>query len=273
MSHARRLAGRAAALVCGVLAAAAVSAVWAAPESSPAWTNLTAAQRQALSPLQRDWSSLDANRKQKWLQVAERFPNLPHEERQRVQERMAEWARMTPAERASARLQFQQARQVPAAERQAQWQAYQALPADERAALAQAQQARKAARPAAPSAGATGATGAAGPTASPASVQTGKATATAAGPQQLPQLAGKRNIVLATPVPPAARTASPTVMQARPGATTTTMSTRAAPPAHHQHGLPKVVATPNFVDRTTMLPKRGPQGAAMRSAVQADDSE
>jgi hypothetical protein len=70
MSHARRLAGRAAALVCGVLAAAAVSAVWAAPESSPAWTNLTAAQRQALSPLQRDWSSLDANRKQKWLQGA-----------------------------------------------------------------------------------------------------------------------------------------------------------------------------------------------------------
>ena len=61
---------------------------------------------------------------------------MPPEERQRIQERMTEWARMTPDERGRARLQFQEARQISPQERQARWDAYLALPADERRALA-----------------------------------------------------------------------------------------------------------------------------------------
>jgi hypothetical protein len=54
-------------------------------------------------------------------------------------------------------------------------------------------------------------------------------------------------------------------VQAKPGATTTLMSQRALPPAHHQPGLPKIAATEGFVDHSTLLPQRGPQGAAVRA--------
>ena len=57
------------------------------------------------------------------------------------------------------------------------------------------------------------------------------------------------------------------MQQARPGATTTPMTTRAAPPLHQQAGLPKIAATPTFVNPATLLPKRGPQGAAVRSVA------
>ena len=51
-------------------------------------------------------------------------------------------------------------------------------------------------------------------------------------------------------------------MQAKPGATTTPLSARPSPPLHQQAGLPKVAATPGFVDSKTLLPQRGAQGAA-----------
>jgi hypothetical protein len=42
-----------------------------------------------------------------------------------------------------------------------------------------------------------------------------------------------------------------------------------APPVHQQTGLPKIAATPEFVNKATLLPQRGPQGAAARSAAAA----
>ena len=63
---------------------------------------------------------------------------------------------------------------------------------------------------------------------------------------------------------------APTVVQAQPGATTTLISKRPAPPAHQQTGLPKIAATPGFVDKSTLLPQRGPQGAATRSAAASE---
>jgi Protein of unknown function (DUF3106) len=188
------------------LALALAGAAWGAGQGTN-WASLTPAQRQVLSPLQRDWSSIDANQREKWVEVAARFPTMPAEERQRLQARMAEWVSMTPAQRATARLQFQEVKRLPAEERQERWKAYQALSPEERGQLAQR------AKPAARS-----------------------------------------------------RVVAPTVVQARPGATTTTMTTRAAPPLHHQAGLPKIAATPGFVDPETLLPQRGPQGAAVRSA-------
>jgi hypothetical protein len=58
----------------------------------------------------------------------------------------------------------------------------------------------------------------------------------------------------------------PTVTRAGPGATTTLMSKRPLPPSHQQTGLPKIAATPEFVNKATLQPKRGPQAAATRSA-------
>jgi len=157
-----------------------------------------------------------------------------------VQDRMAEWARLTPAERSRARLQFQETKQVPASERQAKWQAYQALPEDQRQALALS--AKKPAR-------------------------SGPAASAAASTEPS---AGKRNLVQ-TAAPAATRAVTPTAQQAKPGATTTTMTARPQPPAHQQAGLPKIAATPGFVDPSTLLPRRGPQGAAVRAAAASSE--
>lgn len=213
-----------------------------AEDRSPSWNSLTPAQKQVLAPLQRDWASIEPNRRQKWLEVAARYPQMPADERARLQARMAEWARMTPAQRAAARQQFQEVRRVPDEERQARWQAYQSLTPEERSRLAQS--AKPAAR------------------ATTAEAQARAASQTdAAG-------SSKRNIVRA-PGPVAPRVVNAGVQQARPGATTTPLSTRAAPPLHHQTGLPKIAATAGFVDPQTLLPQKGPQGAAVRSAAPA----
>jgi hypothetical protein len=157
-----------------------------------------------------------------------------------MQARMSEWARMTPQDRAQARLNFQQAKQLPNQDRQDQWQAYQALPESERKALAD----RAAAK---------------------------AHEGSAKGP---PELSTKRNIVAnpslsATPVKPVA----PTVVQAAPGATTTLVTRQPAPPAHQQAGMPKIAATPGFVDRNTLLPQRGTQSAGVRSSASAPTSK
>jgi hypothetical protein len=40
-------------------------------------------------------------------------------------------------------------------------------------------------------------------------------------------------------------------------------------PAHQHAGMPKIAATPGFVDGNTLLPKRGPQVAGVRPAGSA----
>ncbi len=205
----------------------------------PPWSSLSRAQQQALTPLQREWPNIDATRKAKWLDVAARFPSMPAAERERVQERMADWSRLTPAERGAARLQFQQSRQFAAEDRQARWEAYRALPEEERVELA------RRSRPAAKA---------------PAPVNGDVKSATAA----------KRNLVPPTTAAAATpKQVSPTAVQVKPGATTTLMSQPARAPAHQQSGLPKIAATEGFVDPKTLLPKRGPQGAAVRSTAAA----
>lgn len=216
------------------------------PESGPRWSELTAAQRNALKPLERDWASIPPDPKQKWLDIAARMPRMPAAERDRVQARMTEWARLSPQQRGQTRMAFQEAKQVAPQNRQAQWEAYQALTPEQKRQL----QSRAVPLPAA------------------------AASRSAATQRQerseKPQT--KSNIVpnpafAARPTPVA-----PTVVQAQPGATTTLMSKRPSPPAHQQTGLPKIAATPEFVDRTTLLPRRGPQAAATRSAASAPAS-
>lgn len=244
-----RLPLQACAALAMVLALAAP--VTAQPQPAPAkrppiestgqsWSSLSSQQRAALAPLQNDWASIDGLRKAKWLDIAARYPKLPPSEQERLQARMTEWARMTPGERARARLNYQEAKQLPNQDRQDQWQAYQSLPEDERKALASRDK------------------GFAQP----------KATQSGAKPP--PELAVKRNIV---PDPSHSggptRPVAPTVVQASPGATTTLVTRQPTPPAHQQAGMPKIAATPGFVDRNTLLPKRGPQVAGVRSAASA----
>jgi hypothetical protein len=225
------------------------AAALAGTEMGQPWASLSPSQQQALAPLQRDWSGLNANRKQKWLMVAARFPSLPPAERTRVQQRMTEWARLSQPERDKARLGFTETRKVTPEERQAKWQAYQALPEAERQSLAAKSQPHG--KPALPMANRSSAINAGNPgqvAPAPVAVMT------------------KRNLVQAPPTD-RVKPVAPLVVQANPGATTSNISARPQRPSHNQAGLPKIAATPGYVDAATLLPKRGAQGAAALSAA------
>jgi hypothetical protein len=226
--------------VCASILAVAIcaaGAAWAA-EYGPTWTSLTPAQQAALAPLRSEWAGIDEARKEKWLAVANRFPKMTPAERDRIQARMTDWVRKTPEERGRARLQFQEARTLSAEDRQARWQAYQSLPPEQREALA-----RRSA-PAAPGREARAA-------------------------QRAPS-GEKSNVVKVVPQTAApTKPVAPTIVQARPGATTSSLSKQASPPVPSQHGLPKITATQGFVDPSTMLPRRGPQAAAVAQSPAA----
>jgi hypothetical protein len=249
----------AAAVLGGALAAPAPVAAPASqarpavkPEAGgPRWNDLSPAQRQVLAPLAGDWNSIDDRGKERWLGVAGRFHKLPPEEQQRATQRMVEWSHMTPQQRTQARLNFQETRDVPKAERQARWEQYQALSEEEKRELAKR-------------ASAAGAAGSAASGAGP----NGRARHSTSVEVMQP----KSNVVSPvkdsrTPVEPGS-----VAVEVRPGATTTLMTRRATPPAHQRDGGPKIAADSTHVDRTTLLPKRGPQapgGGASKSSPKA----
>ena len=239
--------------VAAVLAAPdhGVAADGARPPSAPApvreegvrWQSLTPAQREALKPLERDWPSIEATRKQKWLALAARYHSLPPDERARIQERMSEWAKLTPTERGQARLRFEEARQVPATDRSARWHEYQALPPEERERFA-----ARAARAA-------------------SSTGSADAAARAGKPANRDSKEAKSNLVPNPALAQAPKPVAPTLVQVAPGAPTTLITRQPTPPPHQQSGMPKIAATPEFVHRSTLLPKRGPQAAAVASGA------
>jgi len=189
------------------------------------WLGLAPSYQRVLAPLQRDWDSLDPASQGKWLEVAGRYGTLPAEEQQRIQQRMSEWARMTPAERQQARFGFKGVQQIKADDRQAKWEAYQSLPPERRQELAD-KAAMKVAQ---------------------------KASAPAATPN--PGAGSKSNLVPAAPAAPTGRPVAPSVLQAKPGATTVLITQAPTPPRHQMPGMPKLIADPNLVDPKTLLPK------------------
>lgn len=106
-------------------------------EASPKWAELNAEQKLILQPLQNLWPTLEENRKRKWLAIAKNFPTLSSQAQATAQERMREWAALTPAQRYQARLHFAQAQQWSTDEKLAKWEAYQALNEEEKNKLSQ----------------------------------------------------------------------------------------------------------------------------------------
>ena len=235
-----------------VIAVSWPAGAWAAsetPGSGPSWSSLNAEQRGVLGPLSKDWDSMDADRKQKWLEVANRYPTMPAARQERLQQRMGEWARMTPQQRTEARTNFQRSKQLPSEERQAQWEAYRALPPEQRKALAD----RSTLAPG-------GSPGADGASTSVRPLRNAPVDAQAK----------KSNIVgESASGGPVARPSTSLVGQGNPGATTSLVPRPPAPPAHQQAGMPKIAASPGMVDRATLLPKRGPQAAAVGRVPEA----
>lgn len=198
---------------------------------APTWARLSPAQKTILQPLGADWDSLDAARRSQWLEVATRFSALPAEEQARAQDRMREWAKLSPAERQQARIGFQGAKKISADERQAKWEAYQALPQEQRQQLAD-----KAAKKLA--------------------TQSSKVPANGAGDKTGDKSLAKSNIVPAPALNPAPKAVAPSLLQAKPGATTVLITQDKLTPVHQKAGHTKVLANPDLVDSKTLLPKQ-----------------
>lgn len=104
----------------------------------PAWAELTAEQQATLAPLKNDWDTLEPERRQKWIQIAKRYPRMKPLEQERVQRRMQIWANLSPEQRRQARENYKQLAKAPRPGnkdlRQA-WAEYQALPPQQRESL------------------------------------------------------------------------------------------------------------------------------------------
>jgi hypothetical protein len=211
-------------------------------DSSVRWQALSPDQREILAPLRGEWPRMDAESRQKWLTIAGRYRSLSPAERERISSRMQEWVGLSPQDRGSARLSFEEAKQVPKSERQARWEKYLALPPEEKQRFEAEAAARRQAALRAARAGRS----------DPAPVATAD---------------GLRPKVNATPARPAPGAVplpvAPTTVRAGQGATTRPIGQTPAPPAHQQAGMPKIATTPEFVNDATLLPRRGPQAAAV----------
>ena len=115
-----------------VTSAPAASASAKKPESSPTWQSLNANQKTALAPLHKLWPEISEAQKRKWLALSVNFSDRSAEEQAKMQARMKDWAKLTPQQRALARLNFAEVQQVTVDERKSKWEAYQSLSRDER---------------------------------------------------------------------------------------------------------------------------------------------
>ncbi|WOP14354.1 DUF3106 domain-containing protein [Ottowia sp. SB7-C50] len=100
------------------------------------WGSLNGERRAALQPLEKLWPTLSADQQRKWVALTQNYSRMSPDERSTLQSRMAEWVNLTPAQRTQARLNFGEVRKVPADEKRAKWEEYQALPAEQRERLA-----------------------------------------------------------------------------------------------------------------------------------------
>lgn len=113
------------------------------PGDKPLWRTLTPTQQVALQPLQAEWDGMDGVRKQKWLQLANRFNALQPEEQERVHERMREWVKLTPEQRELARETYSRTRKIAPDQKTASWENYLQLPEAQKQKLAASATGRK----------------------------------------------------------------------------------------------------------------------------------
>ena len=125
----------------GAKASAPTSAAVVSPKAAavvrPLWSELSLSQQLALQPLVEHWDSLSLGHKRKWLAITRNYPKMKPEEQTIMHSRMTGWATLSQQQRAQARLIFAEVKQVPADERKAKWEAYQALSIEEKRELAE----------------------------------------------------------------------------------------------------------------------------------------
>lgn len=100
------------------------------------WNALTPVEQRALMPLSAHWGGISEAQKRKWLVVAHNFDKRPVDEQDTLHSRMTEWVALSPQQRTTARLNFAETKQLSEDEKKSKWEAYQALPPEQKRKLA-----------------------------------------------------------------------------------------------------------------------------------------
>jgi hypothetical protein len=106
------------------------------PATKPLWAELTPPQQNALAPLATEWDKLNSAHKVKWLAISNKFSTLKPDQQLRLQNRMRDWAKLTPAQRSVARESYSRAKKLNPGQKTAEWQQYQQLPEEQKRKLA-----------------------------------------------------------------------------------------------------------------------------------------
>ena len=99
------------------------------------WQQLNKQQKQALAPLATQWGQLTPQQQNKWLAISTNFTQLSVADQITMHARMADWVALSPQQRNLARLNFNKLQNLPKEDKKAKWEAYQALPAEEKRLL------------------------------------------------------------------------------------------------------------------------------------------
>ncbi len=108
------------------------------PLVEPLWIDLTAAQQGALAPFAPEWNTWSAAEKKSWVSLADRLGKMTPERRKMAENRIVEWANLTPAQRQMARENYRLAKERSAQERVVEWRNYQSLTEEQQEVLRRA---------------------------------------------------------------------------------------------------------------------------------------
>ncbi|MDD5029808.1 MAG: DUF3106 domain-containing protein [Rhodoferax sp.] len=100
------------------------------------WSGLTPLQHQALQPLASSWKTLSESQKKKWIALSSNYTRLPPADQQKLHQRMAHWATLTPKQRTQARLNFAQTQQMPLEDKAERWEVYQTFTPEQKKVMA-----------------------------------------------------------------------------------------------------------------------------------------
>lgn len=105
--------------------------------NAQAWSELDEEQRIVLAPLEEDWSSLNATRQKKWVEVANHYPSMSEAEQNILQSRMSQWAELSNKQRQKARDNYLRTLKISPEQKAAAWESYQQLSDEDKKLLAE----------------------------------------------------------------------------------------------------------------------------------------
>lgn len=108
------------------------------PLAQPLWTELTPEQQRALQPFAGEWNTWPATEKRSWVALSDRLPGMDPAKREKMERRIAEWARLTPEERRLARDAYRLAKERPSDTRVNEWERYRSMTQEQRSVLREA---------------------------------------------------------------------------------------------------------------------------------------